>query len=306
MEGLRALDDGGDVLEDDARLGEVGDVEDEEGGRWPSSCPFRRNAELERPWFSSNAGGSRFHKKNGPGLRKRWYTGVAKTRSVLSKPGAFFLGYTKARGPSIDFSLYLVADADFAAGPHRPRRRGRSRRRDRGPAPGRRSLGGRAFSSSRSGRGALAGTGVPLLINDRVDIALACGAAGVHLGQDDMPVPAARRILGPDAIDRCLRQHARRGGSGRSAKARTTSAPDRPSRPRRKRRLSPCSDRRASAGSSAPSASPSWPSAASRPANAASLAAAGADGVAVVSAILGAPDRAERRKNPPGAFKSRA
>lgn len=43
-------------------------------------------------------------------------------------------------------------------------------------------------------------SGVPLLINDRVDIALAMGAAGVHLGQEDLPYPAARRLLGPDAI----------------------------------------------------------------------------------------------------------
>ena len=41
---------------------------------------------------------------------------------------------------------------------------------------------------------------VPLLINDRIDIALACQAAGVHLGQNDIPLSVARAILGPDAI----------------------------------------------------------------------------------------------------------
>jgi len=43
----------------------------------------------------------------------------------------------------------------------------------------------------------LAPLGVPLIINDRVDVALALGAQGVHLGQSDMPVAEARRLLGP-------------------------------------------------------------------------------------------------------------
>ena len=42
--------------------------------------------------------------------------------------------------------------------------------------------------------------GVTLIINDRVDIALAVGAAGVHLGQDDLPPEAARKLLGDDAV----------------------------------------------------------------------------------------------------------
>lgn len=41
---------------------------------------------------------------------------------------------------------------------------------------------------------------VPLIINDRLDIAMAVGAAGVHLGQDDLPCAAARRILGEEYL----------------------------------------------------------------------------------------------------------
>jgi thiamine-phosphate pyrophosphorylase len=43
-------------------------------------------------------------------------------------------------------------------------------------------------------------SGVRILINDRVDIALMTGADGVHLGQDDVPARAARQILGEDAM----------------------------------------------------------------------------------------------------------
>ncbi|EMS78249.1 thiamine phosphate synthase [Desulfotignum phosphitoxidans] len=46
----------------------------------------------------------------------------------------------------------------------------------------------------------LASAGIPLIINDRVDIALAAGADGVHLGQSDMPYDAARRLMGSNAI----------------------------------------------------------------------------------------------------------
>ncbi|MGG4035168.1 thiamine phosphate synthase [Paenibacillus cisolokensis] len=42
--------------------------------------------------------------------------------------------------------------------------------------------------------------GVPLIINDHPDIAIAVGADGVHLGQDDMPLAEARRLLGPERI----------------------------------------------------------------------------------------------------------
>lgn len=47
---------------------------------------------------------------------------------------------------------------------------------------------------------ALAPLGVPLIVNDRPDIARAAGAAGVHVGQDDAPPEVARAVMGPDAI----------------------------------------------------------------------------------------------------------
>ena len=42
--------------------------------------------------------------------------------------------------------------------------------------------------------------GVAFVMNDRADLALACGCDGVHVGQEDTPYDAARRLLGPDRI----------------------------------------------------------------------------------------------------------
>jgi thiamine-phosphate pyrophosphorylase len=100
----------------------------------------------------------------------------------------------------IDWSLYLVADTEFAAG------------KDLLPLVREAVLGGVTVVQLRAKdlgtrdfldlasriNGQLEKSSVPFLINDRVDIALACGAAGVHLGQHDMPLPDARRLLGPD------------------------------------------------------------------------------------------------------------
>jgi len=46
----------------------------------------------------------------------------------------------------------------------------------------------------------LAGSGVPLIINDRIDVALAVGAEGVHVGQSDMEIADVRRLVGPEMI----------------------------------------------------------------------------------------------------------
>ena len=75
----------------------------------------------------------------------------------------------------------------------------------------------RAFvDEARALKAALAPLGVPLAINDRLDVALAVDADGLHVGQDDMPVEEARRLLGPGkfvglsitALDQALRADA--------------------------------------------------------------------------------------------------
>ena len=59
----------------------------------------------------------------------------------------------------------------------------------------------RAFiEEARALKRLLAPLRVPLLINDRIDVALAAGADGAHVGQHDMPVALARQLLGPAAI----------------------------------------------------------------------------------------------------------
>src|ERR1019366_2710101 len=75
----------------------------------------------------------------------------------------------------------------------------------------------RAFVEQARGlKAALAPLRVPLAINDRLDVALAVDADGLHVGQDDMPVDEARRLLGPGkfiglsitAVDQVLRPDA--------------------------------------------------------------------------------------------------
>ncbi|HOW86890.1 MAG TPA: thiamine phosphate synthase [Candidatus Aminicenantes bacterium] len=192
---------------------------------------------------------------------------------------------------AIDYSLYLVADAGYAAG------RDLAGLVDAAVDGGvtivqlrAKSLGGAAFAALASDVAArLARRGVPLLINDRVDVALACGAAGVHLGQDDLPVAAARRLLGPRGIiglsvntaeeaRRAERDGADYVGAG-PAFATSTKQTELAV-------LGPAGIGRIKAAVRLPVVAIGGIGAA----GAAEMAAAGADGVAVVSAILGAPD----------------
>jgi thiamine-phosphate pyrophosphorylase len=59
----------------------------------------------------------------------------------------------------------------------------------------------RAFiEEARALKALLAPLRVPLLVNDRIDVALAAGADGAHVGQADMPAALVRKLLGPKAI----------------------------------------------------------------------------------------------------------
>lgn len=103
---------------------------------------------------------------------------------------------------ALDFTLYLVTDRSLARG--RPLADvvraavsgGVTVVQMREKDAGTRDYVKRAMELKR----ALDPLGVPLIVNDRIDVALAVGAAGVHVGQDDMPCGDARRLVGDDMI----------------------------------------------------------------------------------------------------------
>ncbi len=101
-----------------------------------------------------------------------------------------------------DYSLYLVAVPQFCAG--RPVEEVVAAALDGGVTVvqlrDKECTTRRYVETAERLSGLLRPRGVPLIINDRLDVAQAVGADGVHLGQSDMPVVAARRLLGPDAL----------------------------------------------------------------------------------------------------------
>jgi thiamine-phosphate pyrophosphorylase len=127
------------------------------------------------------------------GLRERVDSGLPSNRNPIYKQYSFM---------TIDWKLCFIADATAAGD------------RDIMSLIRRAVLGGATIIQLRSKtwstrefldvafrvKGFLERRRIPLFINDRVDIALVCGAQGVHLGQSDMPAGEARRILGKRAL----------------------------------------------------------------------------------------------------------
>lgn len=109
---------------------------------------------------------------------------------------------TPAMRPPIDLSVYFVTDTPLSARlglietAIAAARGGATLVQLRDPL----AKAGLLVEHGRALVAAMAPFGVPVIINDRPDVALAVGAAGVHVGQGDLPPAVARAILGPDAI----------------------------------------------------------------------------------------------------------
>ena len=130
---------------------------------------------------------------------------------------------------------------------------------------------------------------VPFIINDRIDIAMACGADGVHLGQKDLPLVHARKLMGPDKLIGITAntikqaQAAEQGGAdylGVGPIYFTDSKKD----------LNPVLGINGLKHISKKVQIPILAVGGIKPANVPDVIAAGADGIAVISAILGAQD----------------
>lgn len=131
--------------------------------------------------------------------------------------------------------------------------------------------------------------GVPFIVNDRVDIALAVDADGVHVGQDDMPAPLARKLMGPGKIvgvsatnpEEALQ--AERDGADYIGAGPVFATPTKPD-------AAPPIGLEGLAEICRRVSIPVIAIGGINEENAAAVIAAGADGVAVVSAIVAAPD----------------
>jgi len=103
--------------------------------------------------------------------------------------------------PQLDLSVYLITDPGMCAARGLVEtvlaavRGGATivQLRDKGASDS------ELIAQGRRLKQALAGSGVPLIVNDRVEVAAAIGADGVHVGQSDAAAHLARAVLGPDA-----------------------------------------------------------------------------------------------------------
>lgn len=217
-------------------------------------------------------------------------TTPARARSTDTTPAAL------GGGAAVDLSVYVVLDPSVAGG--RPLTE-IARAAVAGGATilqyrDKTASTGAMVATTRALLGVLAGSGVPLVVNDRIDVALAAGAHGAHVGQDDMAVADARRLLGPGAILGLSLNSVAEGEAaelerldyvcGQCAFA-TASKADAPppigvpgiaAIAERVRRRAPAMPVGAISGITA--------------ANAGAVIAAGLDGVAVISAVCAAPD----------------
>lgn len=148
------------------------------------------------------------------------------------------------------------------------------------------------MAEARTVRKLLAGTGIPLIINDRLDVALAVGADGVHLGQTDMLIADARRLTGPDMLigisAECVADAIRAQAEGADyvGVSPVFSTPT-------KTDTAPALGLDGVAAMRAAVSLPLVGIGGIGPGNAAEVIRAGCDGVAVVSAIVSAPDPKE-------------
>ena len=103
---------------------------------------------------------------------------------------------------SVDYSLYLVTDRDLMRAPDLPTAVEQAiqggctlvqlREKDAGSR--------QFYDIALSVKAVCDRHNVPLIVNDRIDIALAVDALGVHIGQSDIPAKIARKLIGPDKL----------------------------------------------------------------------------------------------------------
>lgn len=145
------------------------------------------------------------------------------------------------------------------------------------------------MAEARAVHDLLAGTATTLIINDRIDVALAVGADGVHLGQTDMSVPDARRLVGPRMLigvsAECVEDALRAESEGADYIGASPVFPT-PTKTDAGPPLGLEGVRRIRAAVSLPMVGIGGV----KPGNAAEIIRAGCDGVAVVSAIVSAAD----------------